>query len=57
LREGHKPLVDKKGLNSSHFEKIAGHLQATLNDLSVPADIIGEVMTLVATIRDDVLNY
>lgn len=57
LREAHKPLVDEKGLNSSHFEKVAGHLQATLIDLSVPADIIGEVMTLAASTRDDVLNY
>jgi hypothetical protein len=46
-----------KGLNRSHFEKIAGHLHATLKDLSVLADIIGEVMTLAATARDDVLNY
>lgn len=57
LREAHKPLVDEKGLNSGHFDKVAGHLQATLKDLSVPADIIGEVMTLAASTRDDVLNY
>ena len=46
-----------KGLNRSHFEKVVGHLHATLKDLSVLADIIGEVMTLAATSRDDLLNY
>ena len=46
-----------KGLNTSHFEKIAGHLHPTLKDLLVLADIISEVMTLAATSRDDLLNY
>jgi hypothetical protein len=46
-----------KGLNRSHFEKVAEHLHTTLKDLSVLADIIGEVMTLAATARDDLLNY
>jgi chemotaxis signal transduction protein/truncated hemoglobin YjbI len=56
LREAHKPLVEEQGLNGGHFDKVAGHLQATLQDLSVPSDIIGEVMTLAASTRDDVLN-
>jgi hypothetical protein len=46
-----------KGLNRSHLEKVAGHLHATVKDLSVLADIIGEVMTLAVTARDDLLNY
>lgn len=55
LREAHKPLVDQ-GLNDSHFDAVAGHLQSTLEELSVPADLTNEVMTIAASTRDDVLN-
>ncbi len=55
MRQAHKHLVEK-GLNDSHFDAVAGHLQATLEELNVPADIIGEVMTIAGGTRDDVLN-
>ena len=55
LREAHKPLVDQ-GLNDSHFDAVAGHLQSTLEELNVPADLTNEVMTIAASTRDDVLN-
>ncbi len=55
MREAHKHLVEQ-GLNDSHFDAVAGHLQATLEELKVPADIIGEVMTIAGGTRDDVLN-
>lgn len=55
MRNAHAPLV-KKGLNESHFNAVAGHLQATLNELGVPDDLAGQVMTLAASTHDDVLN-
>jgi hemoglobin len=55
MRQAHKALVEK-GLNDSHFDAVAGHLQATLEELNVPADIIGEVMAIAGGTRDDVLN-
>ncbi len=55
MREAHKHLVER-GLNDSHFDAVAGHLQATLEELNVPADLIGEVMAIAGSTRDDVLN-
>ncbi len=56
LREAHKKLVEEQGLGEAHFAAVAGHLQATLEDLDVPADLIKEVMTIAASTHDDVLN-
>lgn len=55
MRNAHAPLV-AKGLNESHFNAVAGHLQATLEELNVPADLIGEVMAIAASTHDDVLG-
>lgn len=55
MREAHAPLVEK-GLNDSHFDAVAGHLDATLRELNVPDDLIGEVMAIAGSTRDDVLN-
>jgi hemoglobin len=55
MRQAHKHLVEQ-GLNDSHFDAVAGHLQATLEELNVPADLIGEVMAIAGGTRDDVLN-
>jgi len=55
MRAAHAPLV-AKGLNDSHFSAVAGHLQATLTELKVPADLIQEVMTIAASTHDDVLG-
>ncbi len=43
-------------LNEEHFTAVAECLQATLEDLDVPADLIGEVMAIAASTHDDVLN-
>jgi chemotaxis signal transduction protein/truncated hemoglobin YjbI len=56
LRDAHKNLVSQKGLDSAHFATVAGHLNATLMQLGVAPDLIQEVMTIVASTRDDVLN-
>ena len=55
MRQAHKHLVEK-GLNDSHFDAVAGHLKATLEELNVPADLIGEVMAIAGSTRNDVLN-
>lgn len=52
MREGHKHL----NLTEEHFQAVAGHLQSTLQELKVTDDLIGEVMDIVASTHDDVLN-
>ena len=55
MREAHKDLVDD-GLNDSHFDAVAVHLQNTLEELGVPAELVNQVMATAAGTRDDVLN-
>ncbi|MCG8596286.1 MAG: group 1 truncated hemoglobin [Kiloniellales bacterium] len=55
LRRAHAPLVER-GLTDSHFDAVAGHLQATLEELGVARDLTDEVMSIAASTRDDVLN-
>jgi hemoglobin len=55
LRSGHAHLV-KRGLSDQHFDAVAGHLHATLKELKVEPHLMAEVMRLVATTRDEVLN-
>lgn len=52
LRKAHAHMK----LEESHFGAVAGHLQATLEELKVPKDLIGEVMAIAASTHDDVLN-
>jgi hemoglobin len=53
LRAAHAGL---KGLNDSHFDAVAGHLVATLQQLGVAADIIAEVGAIADGARPHVLN-
>jgi len=55
LTNAHAHLVDD-GLNDSHFDAVAGHLNATLRELGVPDDLIGEAMAIAAGTRHDVLG-
>ena len=43
-------------LTEEHFTAVAENLQGALEDLKVPADLIGEVMTIAASTHDDVLG-
>lgn len=43
-------------LDDSHFDNVAGHLQETLMELQVPNAEIAQVMELVDSVKDDVLN-
>ena len=56
MREAHKHLVEDQGLNESHFAAVAENLQNTLIELGVAEDIISEVMAVVGSTHDDVLN-
>ncbi len=55
LRTAHASLV-ARGLDGGHFDAVAGHLQATLNELGVATDVVQEIMTTAAGTRNDVLN-
>ncbi len=55
MREAHAPLV-AQGLNEDHFNAVAGHLQATLEELEVPKNLIQEVMAIAGSTHDDVLG-
>jgi len=55
MREAHKGLV-ARGMNESHFISVAGHLQATLEELNVPAELVAEVMAIAGSTKSDVLN-
>lgn len=52
MRKAHQHL----DLVEDDFKAIAEHLQATLEELEVDAGIIAEIMALVGSTRDDVLN-
>jgi hemoglobin len=56
LRAAHARLVKDKGLGDAHFNAVAGHLKATLEELGVDAPVIQEVMTAIAGTRTDVLD-
>ena len=56
MRAGHKHLVEKMGLNESHFEHVLVHLRATLAELGLGDAKIAEVIAIADSVRDDVLN-
>ncbi|MBM3824233.1 MAG: group 1 truncated hemoglobin [Verrucomicrobia bacterium] len=53
LRKAHANLP---GLNDTHFNAVAEHLQKTLEELKVPKELIDQVMAIAASTRKDVLN-
>ncbi len=52
MREAHKHM----NLNEGHFNAVAEDLIATLEELDVPQAKIDEVIAVVATTKNDVLN-
>lgn len=52
LRKAHADIP----LNDTHFDAIAEHLQATLEELKVDKALIAQAMAIVASTRDAVLN-
>ena len=55
LGEAHSKLVREKGLNDSHFDRVAVHLQDTLRELGVAEPLVQEAMGIVAGTRGQVL--
>ncbi len=55
MRKGHAHLV-KQGLNDSHFDAVMENLGATLTELNVPAELIGEAAAIAESTRNDVLG-
>jgi hemoglobin len=55
MRKGHAHLV-ARGLNDSHFDAVVEDLGATLKELGVADDLIGEVAAIAETTRNDVLG-
>ncbi|NOY63383.1 MAG: group 1 truncated hemoglobin [Gammaproteobacteria bacterium] len=55
MRKGHAHLV-KRGLNDSHFDAVMDNLGATLKELGVPDDLIGEAAAIAESTRNDVLG-
>jgi len=55
MRDAHSKLVER-GLNHQHFERVAIHLQDTLNQLEVDLDLIHKVMEIVGGTKNDVLG-
>jgi hemoglobin len=55
LRTAHAPLV-RQGLGQQHFDAIAGHLRATLEQLEIEPELIAEALAIVAGTRDQVLG-
>ena len=55
MRVGHAHLV-ARGLNDSHFDAVMENLGATLSELGVPADLIGEAAAIAESTRNDVLG-
>jgi hemoglobin len=54
MRLGHAHLVEK-GMNASHFDAVMENLGATLTELGVPDDLIGEAAAIAESVRGDVL--
>ena len=55
LRAAHTKAV-AQGLADEHFDRVAGHLVATLDELGVEKSDIDDVVAIVAPTRDDVLG-
>ena len=45
-----------KGMNDSHFDAFAGHMQAALNALEVPAHLAAMIMAIVFASRDEIMG-
>lgn len=55
MREGHAHLV-ARGLNDSHFDAVMENLGATLKELGVADELIGEAAAIAESTRNDVLG-
>jgi hemoglobin len=56
LTVAHASLVRDRGLTDVHFDAVAKHLEATLRELGLGDDIVGEVLGAVGSLRGRVLG-
>jgi len=55
MRSAHASAV-RNGLSDKHFDLVAGHLKAAMQELNVPDDLIAEALAIVGSTRAEVLN-
>lgn len=55
LRAAHSGAVSH-GLSDRHFDLVANHLKAAMQELDVPQELISESMRIISTTRQDILN-
>jgi hemoglobin len=51
MLDKHARLFLQYGLSDAHFDIVAGHLVATLQQLHVPENLIGEVFNILGPLR------
>ncbi len=56
MKAAHAKLVDQFGLNDTHFDAVVENLGATLTELGVPGDLIGEAAAIAESVRESVLG-
>lgn len=52
MKEAHAPL----GISQKHFDRVVGHLVDTLTELSVPAEIIGEIGSKLIPLQEEIVT-
>ena len=56
MRAAHAELVEKHGLNDSHFDAVVELLGQTLKEMGVADELISEAAGIAESTRDDVLG-
>lgn len=56
LDEAHAPLR-ARGLSNHHFDRVAQHLTATLQELGIESELISEAISLVEGVRAQVVGH
>lgn len=52
LHEAHAPLA----ITQKHFDRVVGHLVDTLTELSVPAEVIGEIGSKLIPLQEQIVT-
>ena len=56
VRQAHATLVRDRGLSDVHFDAVARHLKATLEELGIEQSLVQEALAIVGSTRNDVLG-
>lgn len=56
MKTAHAKLVERDGLNDTHFDVIVELLASTLTDFNVPAEKIAEVAAVAESVRNPILG-